>query len=143
MYGIAKSVIELGRYELVDMLAKLDALWLQGSLTDGQRTELVGLARNNADPEASYAPLQAQVDALAGRLDALAARVAVLEAGSTGQPDIPAEPDGWPAYMQPTGAHDAYNTGDKITYNGRHYVCTMDACVWTPDAYPAGWELQE
>lgn len=70
MYEIAKSVIELGRYELVDMLAKLDTLWLQGGLTAGQREELVGFARDNAAPEASYAPLQAQVDALAGRVDA-------------------------------------------------------------------------
>lgn len=48
----------------------------------------------------------------------------------------------WPDFVQPSGAHDAYNTGDKITYNGEHYVCKTDGCVWTPDAYPAGWEKQ-
>ena len=143
MYEIAKSVIELGRYELVDMLAKLDTLWLQGGLTAGQREELVGFARDNAAPEASYAPLQAQVDALAGRVDALTARVAALEAGSPEEPDAPEEPDGWPEFVQPSGAYDAYNVGDKIVWDSRHYICKMDGCVWPPDVYPAGWELQE
>ena len=31
-------------------------------------------------------------------------------------------------------------TGDKITYNGKKYVCKMDGCVWNPDTYPAGWQ---
>ena len=46
----------------------------------------------------------------------------------------------WPEWVQPTGAHDAYNTGDKVTYNGSHYVCTMDANVYAPDV--SGWEKQ-
>ena len=41
--------------------------------------------------------------------------------------------------VQPTGAHDAYNTGDKVSYNGKHYVCTIDANTYAPDVY--GWEV--
>ena len=48
----------------------------------------------------------------------------------------------WPEFVQPTGAHDAYNTGDKVTYNGKRYVSLIDANVYSPDAYPAGWEEQ-
>ncbi|PWM62158.1 MAG: hypothetical protein DBX63_06540 [Clostridia bacterium] len=48
--------------------------------------------------------------------------------------------DEWPEFVQPTGAHDAYNTGDKVTYNGSRYVCTMDANVYAPDV--SGWEKQ-
>ena len=48
----------------------------------------------------------------------------------------------WPEFLQPTGAHDAYNTGDKVTYNGKRYVSLIDANVYSPDAYPAGWEEQ-
>ena len=48
--------------------------------------------------------------------------------------------DEWPEFVQPTGAHDAYKTGDKITYNGEHYVCKMNACTWSPSEYPAAWE---
>lgn len=141
MYKILKTVIETKRYELMDMLGKLDTLWAQGSITDVQRLELIELARKNAAPEATYAPLQEQVDALAERLDALTARVAAIEAGTPSEP--PAEPEEWPEFVQPTGAHDAYNVGDKITYNGQHYICQTDGCAWPPDVYPAAWELQE
>ena len=48
----------------------------------------------------------------------------------------------WPEFVQPTGAHDAYNTGDKVTYNGKQYISLIDANVYSPDAYPAGWEEQ-
>ena len=47
--------------------------------------------------------------------------------------------DEYPEWVQPTGAHDAYNTGDKVTYNGKRYVCKSDANVYAPDVY--GWEL--
>lgn len=45
----------------------------------------------------------------------------------------------YPEWVQPTGAHDAYNTGDKVSYNGKHYVCTIDANTYAPDVY--GWEI--
>ena len=48
----------------------------------------------------------------------------------------------WPEWVQPTGAHDAYNTGDKVTYNSKRYVSLIDANVYSPDAYPAAWEEQ-
>lgn len=47
--------------------------------------------------------------------------------------------DEYPEWVQPTGAHDAYNIGDKVTYNGKHYVCTSNANVYAPDVH--GWEL--
>lgn len=50
--------------------------------------------------------------------------------------------DEWPEWVQPTGAHDAYNTGDKVTYNGKRYISLIDANVYSPDAYPAGWKEQ-
>lgn len=107
-----------------------------------QRTELISLARQNADPAASYAPLQDQIDALADRLDALTTRVSALEQSGGDEPEQPAEE--WPEYVQPTGAHDAYHNGDKATWNGQHYTCIAPegtACVWDPDTYPAYWQL--
>lgn len=50
--------------------------------------------------------------------------------------------DEWPEWRQPTGAQDAYNTGDKVTYNGKHYICLIDGNVWSPSEYPQGWEEQ-
>lgn len=49
------------------------------------------------------------------------------------------EEEEFPDWVQPTGAHDAYNIGDKVTYNELHWESTIDANTWSPDAYPTGW----
>ena len=41
-------------------------------------------------------------------------------------------------WKQPQGAHDAYNTGDKVTHNGKTWVCVTDANVYEPGVY--GWD---
>lgn len=51
--------------------------------------------------------------------------------------------DEWPEWVQPTGSQDAYNKGDKVTYKGKHYISTIDGNVWSPEAYPAGWNEVE
>jgi chitodextrinase len=46
-----------------------------------------------------------------------------------------------PVWRQPTGAQDAYNTGDRVRYpdeDGAVYASTVDNNVWSPDVY--GWE---
>lgn len=59
------------------------------------------------------------------------------QGGETEQP----EPSGAPEFVQPTGAHDAYNTGDRVTYGGKVYESTMDGNAYSPDAYPQGWKM--
>ena len=49
--------------------------------------------------------------------------------------------DGYPVWAQPTGAHDAYNKGDIVNYNDVLYMSLIDGNVYSPDAYPAGWEV--
>lgn len=129
MYEVTKNVIQSGSYELNDILAKIDTLWLQGSLTDEERLDLIEMARSKADPSNSFAPLQAQIDALAERVAKLEGKVE------------PAEE--YPEYHQPTGSHDAYHNGDQVTFNGKHYVCVAPegaAVVWSPEVYPSYWE---
>lgn len=46
----------------------------------------------------------------------------------------------YPEFVQPTGAHDAYAKGEKVTFEGKHYISLIDANVYSPTAYPAGWE---
>ncbi len=48
-----------------------------------------------------------------------------------------------PEWRQPAGAHDAYNIGDKVLFQGQVYESLIDANVWSPAVYPAGWELVE
>lgn len=44
----------------------------------------------------------------------------------------------YPTWIQPTGAHDAYNTGDRVTWNGILWESTIDANVWEPGV--SGWK---
>ena len=46
-----------------------------------------------------------------------------LKGESTEEPTEPVEE--YPEYVKPTGAHDAYKIGDKITYNGKRYECHL------------------
>lgn len=43
----------------------------------------------------------------------------------------------WPEWKQPTGAHDAYAKGDKVSHNDKHWVSDIDANVYEPGVY--GW----
>ena len=38
----------------------------------------------------------------------------------------------WPEWVQPTGAHDAYNKGDKVSHNEKHWISNVDSNVWEP-----------
>lgn len=51
--------------------------------------------------------------------------------------------DEWPEWVQPTGSHDAYKKGDKVTFDGKHYISLIDGNVYSPAVYPAGWEEQQ
>lgn len=43
----------------------------------------------------------------------------------------------WPEWIQPTGAHDAYAKGDKVTHSSKKWTSDVDANVWEPGVY--GW----
>jgi hypothetical protein len=49
--------------------------------------------------------------------------------------------EGYPIWSKPTGAHDAYNKGDIVDYNGKLYASLIDGNIWSPDEYPQGWEV--
>lgn len=48
--------------------------------------------------------------------------------------------EGYPIWTQPIGTHDAYNTGDIVQYKDKLYRSLIDGNVWSPEAYPQGWE---
>ena len=58
--------------------------------------------------------------------------------GGSEEPEQPTEE--YPEWVQPTGQHDAYMIGDKVTFNDRHYESIIDYNTWSPEAYPAGWK---
>ena len=51
--------------------------------------------------------------------------------------EIPDPSIEFPEWKQPTGAHDAYNTGDKVSHLNKHWISTINANVYEPGVY--GW----
>ena len=62
------------------------------------------------------------------------------EIDASGNPVVP-PPNEYPAWVQPTGAHDAYKIGDKVTFESKRYTSKISGNTWSPAAYPAGWQL--
>ena len=127
MYNVAKNVIMSQRFELTEMLRKLDVLWMRGDLTDTQKTELDDLARSHADPAMS-------ID-LMGRIEDHEQRLRKLEQGTA-----PGPSEDYPEYQ----LHKAYVTGDKVTFAGKRYICTLPehtlSTTWSPADYPPYWQ---
>lgn len=44
-------------------------------------------------------------------------------------------------FVQPTGAHDAYQKNDEVDFLGVNYKSLINNNVWSPSAYPAGWQI--
>ena len=138
MFEMIKSVINNKSYKLEDILYKIDKMYIQDRITEAEKTELDSLARENAKAENSYASVEIRMQDMYSRMTNLESRVDKLEGKGQENPEEPTNE--YPEYKQPTGSHDSYNTGNKVTYNGKKYICKMDNCVWSPDTYPAGWE---
>lgn len=59
----------------------------------------------------------------------------VWEPGVSGWHDAPET--GLPQWVQPTGVHDAYQIGDRVTHNGQTWTSTAANNVWEPGQF--GW----
>ena len=141
MYEICRNVILSERFELTDMLKKIDALWIQGDISEDQRTELTGLARQRFAPDAGYASGEERLLSVEKRVSALEKEIREIKGT-----DIPEE-DEYPQWSKPTHAGNAYYTGMKMTYtDGVRYVCIAPegyAVVYGPDILPDMWEGKE
>ena len=144
MYSGFKTWIQTGAFDLNDVSTRLDTAFAMGKIDSAGYTELLALARSKAQPEHSYAPLQGRVDKAFALIDALAKRVEALE-GTDGTAG--GNTDEWPAYVQPTGAQDAYYAGSRMTFaDGVHYTCVAPEgipCVWGPDVMPGYWQAED
>lgn len=142
MYEIIKNVIKNKDFELKDILYKINTIWVEGAITEEQKQELDNLARENANPENSYATLQEQINSTFTEIADLKSRVEKLEGkGETGEETTePIEEEEYPEFVQPTGAHNCYNKGMGVTFMGEKYISLIDGCVWDPLTYPQGWK---
>ena len=71
MKTVIENVIKTGRYELKDMLTKLDTAWYQGQISYDERNEMMQLARENATPDMGYANIEDRITRLEDRIAAL------------------------------------------------------------------------
>lgn len=53
-----------------------------------------------------------------------------------GGEEIPSEE--YPEWVQPTGAHDAYGIGAKVTHNGEKWISNTANNTWEPGVF--GWD---
>ena len=127
---IFEQTIQRGGFDLAEILERIDTYNVESKITDEERESLYALARQHARPQYNYDT----------EIEAIWAAIRELQQAQEGGGTEPA--DEWPEFVQPTGAHDAYQVGDRVTFNGVHYICRMNACVWSPAVYPDAWKEQ-
>lgn len=59
--------------------------------------------------------------------------------GVSGWRELVPDGGGPAAWVQPAGAHDAYQIGDLVTYQGQTWVSVAANNVWAPGVY--GWNV--
>lgn len=134
--------VNIEKEEVVNLNTKYKETLLETELTAEQMLVLMEI----------YPEWEPEIDYAAGTIIKYESNLyEVLAPGHTSQSDW--TPDGTPAlfkkivpegvipeWIQPTGSHDAYNIGDRVTFNGLVYESIIDGNVWSPEAYPAGWQ---
>ncbi len=148
MYEIFKSVITSKSYNLEQMIKKINTRWVEDTLTEEQREELIALAQTNADPSQSNAPLQKQIEeiskkqiALEDTVEKLSATVQkikeTVESGGTVVPDPePPVTEEYPAWEPYNGIPPVpYQVGSKVTHNGKKWESMVPNNVWEPGVF--------
>jgi len=134
--------VNIEKEEVVNLNARYKETLLETELTAEQMLELMEI----------YPDWESGIDYSAGTIVKYESMLyEVLSPGHTSQADW--TPDVTPAlfkkivpegviseWIQPTGSHDAYNTGDRVTFNDVVYESLIDSNVWSPEVYPAGWQ---
>ena len=138
MFELIKGVIERRNYKDSNaLIAKIQRMYVEGELTEEQYTELRNLLAEQ-NPVKAY-DVEGEIDKIWVKLREIEAKVDNIPAP---EPSPEPEPSDIPVWVQPTGAHDAYQTGDRVHYKTATdpvYESLIDGNVWSPDDYPAGW----
>jgi len=127
-----------GVFDLNVITQRIDQLFVEGKLTDEERTRVLMEARNKAKPEDSYADLYSRVAANEAAIAEIRKKLDEIVTPTPSPDPDPDEPSEW---KQPTSAVDCYNKGDRVKYNDHIYESIIDGNVWSPDVYPNGWKL--
>lgn len=137
IYNAFTRAIKAAPHDLDKHLTRINTYHIDGALTDGEREELITLARQLAQPQLELA---AEVQQLWAAVGELREELAAIKAGGGVQDGVD-ELD-IPEYTKPTGAHDAYYAGAVVRWQGKVYECVAPegvACVWSPEVMPGYW----
>ena len=141
MFETFQTIINAGGYDLADLTERIKTLYAMGELTEDEMTQLLDSAAANANQDAMLPDMSERVGALETRIAAVEECVGKLESGGV-EPGEP-EQDEWPEWVRPTSKDTQYNKGDKVTFNGRHYVCEKNNVSSSPDEDSKRWRLVE
>ena len=143
MFETVQTIINGGGYDLADLTERIKTLYALGELSNEEMTQLLDSAAANANQDAMLPDMGERVGALETRIAAVEERVGKLETAGVepGEPEEPA--DEWPEWVRPTSKDTQYNNGDKVTFNGRHYVCEKNNVSSSPDEDSKRWRLVE
>ena len=130
------SRIQDGEFVLDEIIGIINYYHIHNEITAEERENLIAAARDRAAEALGVDP-KTEIPALWTAVRDLQMKVNSILSG-TAEPVEPAEE--FPEFVQPTGAHNAYNAGQGVTYNGKHYRSLIDGNSWSPDTYPAAWE---
>ena len=143
MFETLQTLINAGDYDLTDLTQRIKTLYAMGELTEEEMKQLLDSAAANANQDAMLPDMSERVGALETRIAAVEERVGKLEEGGV-EPVEPEEPaDEWPEWVRPTSKDTQYRKGDKVTFNGRHYLCVKNNVSSSPDEDPKRWQLVE
>lgn len=143
MFETFQTIINAGGYDLADLTERIKTLYAMGELTEVEMKQLLDSAAANANQDAMLPDMSERVGALETRIAAVEERVGKLEAGGVepGEPEEPA--DEWPEWVRPTSKDTQYNKGDKVTFNGKHYMCVKNNVSSSPEEDSKRWQLVE
>ena len=143
MFETFQTIINAGGYDLADLTQRIKTLYALGELSEEEMTQLLDSAATNANQDAMLPDVSERVGALETRIAAVEERVGKLETGGV-EPGEPEQPvDEWPEWVRPTSKDTQYNKGDKVTFNGQHYVCQKNNVSSSPGEDPKRWALAE
>lgn len=143
MFETFQTIINAGGYDLADLTQRIKTLYALGELSEEEMEQLLDSAAANATQDAMLPDVVERVGALETRMAAVEERVGKLEAGGVepGEPEESA--DEWPEWVRPTSKDTQYHKGDKVTFNGQHYVCEKNNVSSSPDEDKKSWQLVE
>ena len=148
-YTSMEAYLTETEYDLEEMIkVRLPELLVRGLISTEEYDELVVKAKENASVK--YASIEEQLQTLVLELESLKTEITQLknrmsefEGTESEEPTV----DEYPVWKQPTGAHDAYYTGDKMTYtDGNKYECIAPGgygVTYGPDVLPEMWKKVE